>query len=50
MPHYWWDDALDLANELARGTEIRHRVTRGADGFWLVEPVFALASGREVCS
>lgn len=50
MPHYWWDDALALAIDLARGTEIKHSVTRGADGFWMVEPLFELAPAREACS
>lgn len=36
MTCYWWDDAVALANELARGTQIRHRVTKTAGG-WTVE-------------
>lgn len=36
MTFYWWDDAIAFADELARGTLIRHKVTRGPGG-WTVD-------------
>lgn len=36
MTFYWWEDARDLALELARGTQIRHKVTWTAGG-WTVD-------------
>lgn len=35
---YWWDDAVMYARQLAKETEIRHRVFAGAWG-WTVAPV-----------
>lgn len=35
---YWWDDAVRLAQVLARETGMRHRVFLGVFG-WTVAPV-----------
>lgn len=43
MIFYWWNDALAIANDLAEGTQIRHKVTWTQAG-WLVEPVLEMAS------
>lgn len=37
MKFWWFDDALAYAVEIARGTLIRHKVTRGVDGHWTVD-------------
>lgn len=37
MKFYWWVDAIAYADEIARGTQIRHKVTRGVDGHWTVD-------------
>lgn len=41
MTFYWWDDAVDHALQLARDTQIRHRVYKSPRG-WKVRPAFLL--------
>lgn len=51
MPEYWWNTAVELARELAATTHVRHSVTQGRDGYWLVEPVWTLVGeALEPCS
>lgn len=47
MTFFWWDDAMALARELARDTQIRHKVT-AAGGGWAVE--IAADAVLEPCS
>jgi hypothetical protein len=36
MTFYWWEDAIAHANDLARWTQIRHKVAAGPGG-WIVD-------------
>lgn len=50
MKFWWWDDAYYWAVMVARDTEIRHKVYRGADGQWTVDPADHAALALEPCS
>jgi hypothetical protein len=46
---YWWDDAIAHANDLARWTMIRHKVS-GSAGLWVVDLADNSVLTGEPCS